>query len=92
MTEETLDSEGCAQLLRCNSEQVEELARAGEIPGVKIGRGWLFVRADLLAYLAERAREEAAERRSKRQVGNAAPQPTPSRRRVPPALPVVVLR
>ena len=36
-------------------EQAEELARAGEIPGLKIGRGWLFVRADLLAFLAERA-------------------------------------
>ena len=51
-TIETIDSDECAALLRCTSEQVEELARAGEIPGLKIGRSWLFVRSDLLAYLS----------------------------------------
>ena len=64
---ETMGSDECAALLRCTPEQVEELARAGEIPGLKFGRSWLFVRADLLAYLAEKARLEAVERRSKRQ-------------------------
>ena len=44
---ETIDSDQCAELLRCTPGQVEEMARAGEIPGLKIGRGWLFVRADL---------------------------------------------
>jgi len=66
MTDDTINAEQCAQLLHCTPEQVEELARAGEIPGLKIGRGWLFIRADLLAYLAEKARKEAQERRSKR--------------------------
>lgn len=41
-------------------------ARAGEIPGLKLGRSLLFVRADLLAYLAEKARDEAHERRANR--------------------------
>lgn len=86
---ETLDSAACAELLLCSVDQVEELARAGEIPGVKIGRGWLFVRADLLAYLAERGRKEAEERRAARSPSA----PTPIRRakpqrRVAPALPV----
>ena len=87
---ETIDSEECGQLLRCTPEQVEDLARAGEIPGVKIGRGWLFVRADLIAYLAERGRQEAMERRAKRQPGAPTPirRPAPSRRRAP-QLPVV---
>ena len=83
---DTIDADECAQLLRCTAGQVEEMARAGDIPGLKIGRGWLFVRADLLAFLAERARQEAADRRAKR-----APQPKVqqiSRRRAPPALPV----
>ena len=83
---ETIDSAQCAELLRCTPEQVEELARTGEIPGLKLGRSWLFVRADLLAYLAEKARKEAEERRSRRQPG-VMPMVKP-RRRVPPPLPV----
>lgn len=86
---ETIDSGQCAELLRCTPEQVEELARTGEIPGLKLGRSWLFVRQDLLAYLAEKARQEAEQRRAKRQPGatSIAHQVKP-RRRVPPALPV----
>lgn len=85
----TIGSEECAALLRCTVGQVEELARAGEIPGLKFGRGWIFVRYDLLAYLAERARSEAAERRSKRQRVSVMPvTPKQSRQRTPPTLPV----
>ncbi len=87
-TEETIGSEDCAKILRCTPEQVEELARAGEIPGLKLGRSWLFVRGDLLAYLAEKAREEALLRRSKRQPTALTPDIKP-RRRQPPTLPVV---
>lgn len=84
MQPDTIDADECAQLLRCTAGQVEEMARAGDIPGLKIGRGWLFVRADLLAFLAERARQEAADRRAKR-----SPKVQPIRsRRAPPALPV----
>ena len=85
MNIETIDSEECAALLRCTSEQVEELARAGEIPGLKIGRSWLFVRSDLLAYLAEKARHEADERRTKRQPG-VIPITSKLKRRQPPPL------
>jgi len=93
MSLDTIDSDQCAELLKCTPEQVEALARDGDIPGLKIGRGWLFIRADLLAYLAERARAEAQERRQKR-AAPAAEQASPSnvqpikpRRRAPPALP-----
>lgn len=82
---ETIDSNQCAELLRCTPEQVEELARAGEIPGLKLGRSWLFVRADLLAYLAEKARQEAEQRRAKRQPG-VVPITAKPKRRQPPAL------
>lgn len=87
---ETIDAEQCAALLKCTPEQVEALARDGDIPGLKIGRGWLFIRADLLAYLAERARAEAQERRQRRSAPAQGPcnvQPIKSRRRAPPALP-----
>jgi excisionase family DNA binding protein len=86
---EAINSEDCAKLLHCTTEQVEELARAGEIPGLKLGRGWLFVRADLLAYLAEKARSEAQERRARRQPAtNRTPDIKP-RRRQPPVLPAL---
>ena len=84
---DTIDSAECADLLRCTPDQVEELARAGEIPGLKLGRSWLFVRHDLLAYLAEKARQEAEQRRAKRQPGVVQMTSKP-RRRVPPRLPV----
>lgn len=86
MSVETIGSDECAALLRCTTEQVEELARAGEIPGLKFGRSWLFVRSDLLAYLAEKARREADERRAKRQPGVTPITAKPKRRLPPPLL------
>lgn len=83
-TEDVIGADECAQLLRCTPEQVEDLARLGDLPGFKIGRSWLFVRDDLLAYLAAKARAEAEERRSRRQT---TPVPVKtSRRRAPPSL------
>ena len=89
ITAETIGSEDCATLLHCTPEQVEELARAGEIPGLKLGRSWLFVRADLLAYLAEKARAEAQERRAKRQPATGHAPDIKPRRRQPPVLPAL---
>jgi excisionase family DNA binding protein len=63
---EIIDSEQCAELLHCTAEQVEELARAGDIPALKIGRSWIFIKDDLLRYLAEWARKEAANRMARR--------------------------
>ncbi|WP_234975008.1 helix-turn-helix domain-containing protein [Variovorax paradoxus] len=88
MTPDIIDSEQCAELLRCTPDQVEELARAGEIPGLKLGRGWIFMYADLLLFLAEKAREEALQRRMKRQPHAPLPMVKP-RRQTPPALPAL---
>lgn len=91
-----IGSEECARLLGCTAPQIEELARCGEIPALKIGRGWRFVWPDLLAYLAAQAREEAAERRSKRKRSQHVMQPTNElgqgsnargKRQTPPILP-----
>jgi excisionase family DNA binding protein len=84
-TGDTMGADECAAMLRCTTDVLEDLARRGDIPGLKFGRSWVFFRLDLLAYLAEQAREEAKSRRSKRQ-----PNVTPvgaSRRRTPPVLP-----
>jgi excisionase family DNA binding protein len=64
--DETIDARGAAALLHCDPSTVEDLARRGDLPCTKVGRGWIFVRQDLLAYLAQRGRAEAEERRRKR--------------------------
>lgn len=87
---DTINAEQCAKLLGCTEETVEELTRKGDLPGLKFGRSWVFVRADLLAYLAERARLEADERRSGRANAQRAAvnaRPLKPRRQQPPALP-----
>lgn len=68
----------------CTTGRVEELARAGIIPGLKWGRSWRFVRADAPRFLAEIAQQEAAERRSKSRATPAAP--LKPRRAAPPSL------
>jgi excisionase family DNA binding protein len=87
---ETIDASECAALLRCSPDQVEEMARAGDLPGLKIGRAWLFVRHDLLAFLAEKARDEAQARRSKRSPSSTQAPQVKSRRRAAPVLPSLV--
>lgn len=49
----------CAELMLCTTEQVERMARAGEIPALQIDKRWIFFYADLLQFLAAKAREEA---------------------------------
>jgi molybdopterin-binding protein len=45
--EEYLTSEQVAALLRLHVKRVQGLARAGRLPGVRIGRKWLFRKADV---------------------------------------------
>jgi hypothetical protein len=85
---ETIDAAGAAKMMLCSEAEVESEARLGNIPGLKIGRSWLFVTADLLAFLAERARSEAMERKS-RLAPSAVVRAMKLRRRVAPALPVL---
>lgn len=89
MTKEILTSDECAQLLRCTTAQIEELAHVGEIPGVKLGRSWLFMRSDLLIFLAEKARADAAARRAGRGPDGPAPIVRPKRPGSTAAPPVI---
>jgi hypothetical protein len=61
--DETIDAEAAATLLHCDSYQIETLARRGEIPGTKIGRGWIFLRSQLLHAIAVKAESESVQRR-----------------------------
>lgn len=47
-----LDAEGAAQLLHVSTKTLLKSARAGEIPGRKVGREWRFARTALMEYLA----------------------------------------
>lgn len=48
---DTLDAEGAAALLHLNVKHVQGLARAGKLPAARVGRKWLFRRAELEALL-----------------------------------------
>lgn len=73
-----LTKDQVAELLQCDVLTVEEKARNGAIPGVKIGRSWVFVRSALVARMHELAMEpkrtrgmqEAIERQARVQEDN----------------------
>lgn len=50
-TPEILTAEDAAAILRCDYETVLRLLRAGELPGVKVGRQWRISRANLIRYV-----------------------------------------
>lgn len=49
-----LDAAGAASLLHVSTKTVMKLARAGELPGRKVGREWRFETAALLDHVAGR--------------------------------------
>jgi hypothetical protein len=48
---ETLGLRDAAAFLRCHPEELRRRAKAGVIPGAKIGRSWVFVVEDLACYV-----------------------------------------
>jgi len=48
---ELLSTEETAEYLRLHTKRVQALARAGRLPGRRVGRKWLFDRRDLDALL-----------------------------------------
>jgi len=56
----TLSAEEAAALLHLNVKRVQSLARAGKLPAARVGRKWLFRRADLEALLGAPARPAAS--------------------------------
>ena len=47
----TLNLDEAAQFLKLHPEEVRRRAKAGIIPGVKLGKRWVFIEDDLAAYL-----------------------------------------
>lgn len=56
---EILTTEEVAKYLKTSPDTIKRLARAGRIPGVKIGRAWRFRRADVEAPFDEAAADRA---------------------------------
>ncbi|MGJ7611361.1 MULTISPECIES: helix-turn-helix domain-containing protein [unclassified Variovorax] len=55
MSDDILSKDQVATMLDCEPSTVEEKARNHELPGVKIGRSWLFPRQALMQRLNEMA-------------------------------------
>ena len=55
----TLTLQQAAALLKVHPVTLQDKARAGEIPGAKIGRAWVFVEIDLLEYIRSQYRRRA---------------------------------
>ena len=62
---DTLDINECATFLGVCKNYALKLAAEGEIPGTKMGRGWIFFKAELVPFLIEKSRREMLERQEK---------------------------
>ncbi|HAU1249837.1 TPA: helix-turn-helix domain-containing protein [Legionella pneumophila] len=47
----TFNIEEAAEFLGAHRETIRRLAASGELPAVKIGRGWIFLEQDLVMYI-----------------------------------------
>jgi excisionase family DNA binding protein len=49
-----LDMADVAELFKCSREKVKRMARSGELPAFKFGKGWYIRQDDLEHFLAGR--------------------------------------
>ncbi len=56
MTDDILDADEVAKLLRLNEQTVKRLANRGELPGFKVGGRWRFKRQDIDNYIEQQKR------------------------------------
>lgn len=62
-TDETLGVEEAAALLRAETSTVMQFARRGDLPGTRIGKGWVFLREDVIAFLRQQITNDTQDRR-----------------------------
>ena len=58
----TLSTDEVAHVLQCHEQRVLELAQQGQLPGAKIGRGWIFRPTDVAEFLQKQVIEQTAQR------------------------------
>ena len=87
--DETLSVEQVAMLLHAENETVMQYARRGELPGARIGKSWVFLRSDVLAFLRVHIDQETSERLAQRLRSPLAIAVEPRRRKRRTVLPVL---
>ena len=71
---EILTVDDLAELFACDKETAAARLNSGDLPGVKVGRGWIIPRQALFERLNDKAREEAAVRREQQALARQAGQ------------------
>ena len=90
--DETLGIEEAAALLRADTSTVMQFARRGDLPGTRIGKGWVFLREDVMAFLRQQIAIDTEERRrqaSRAAIATSVPAASHSRRSKLPVLPAL---
>jgi excisionase family DNA binding protein len=90
----TYDINEAADFLKVDRSTALDLANLGTLPGAKVGRAWVFMEDELVAYLRDVTRKQTQVRRANAEacqvMDRAQPEPGPvrrSRRRPVPDLP-----
>ena len=90
----TYDINEAADFLKIDRSTALELAGTGTLPGAKVGRAWVFMEDELVAYLRDATRKQTQNRRATAEaiqiLGRARQEATPlqpRRRRPLPELP-----
>jgi excisionase family DNA binding protein len=65
MTTPTVDVPGAAQLLKVHPKTVEDLIRDCELPAAKVGRAYVLMTKDVLAYIERSIIQQTAARMKK---------------------------
>ncbi|RBB41750.1 DNA-binding protein [Burkholderia reimsis] len=58
----TFDLQECADFLKVDRTTAMKLAQQGDIVGARIGRAWVFLEDDVVAFLREQAHKQTLER------------------------------
>lgn len=58
----TFDLIECAEFLKVDRNTAMKLAGTGELPGAKIGRAWVFLEDDVVAFLRKKTQEQSLAR------------------------------
>ncbi|HAU0262587.1 TPA: helix-turn-helix domain-containing protein [Legionella pneumophila] len=57
----TLNIEEASKFLGAHRETIRRMAASGELPGVKIGRSWVFIEQDLVMYMRNKYSSDASQ-------------------------------
>ena len=63
----TYDINEAADFLKIDRSTALELANLGTLPGAKVGRAWVFMEDELVAYLRDVTRKQTQARRARRE-------------------------